>query len=100
MSTRVSEDTMDRWEALAQKANDAFHGQPMEDVGGALAMLTAMMIAGLMQNEGPLTDDAFKGRVAWMIAQHGKLVYDMVPVFLEVVEDQGGWDAIAKKGKH
>ena len=94
MSTPVSEDTMDRWEALAQQANDAFQDQPMEDVGGALALLTAMMIAGLMRGEGPLTGDAFKGRVAWMIAQHGKLVYDMVQVFLEVVEEQ------AKKGKH
>ena len=91
---RISADTLRHWEKLAQQANETFQDQPMEDVGGALAMLTAMMIAGLMQNEGPLTDDAFKGRVAWMIAQHGKLVYDMVPVFLEVVEGQ------AKKGKH
>ena len=100
MSTRVSEDTMDRWEALAQKANDAFHGQPMEDVGGALALLTAMLIAGLMQGEGPLQNEAYKAKATWMIAQHGRLVYDMLPALLQAVEDHGGWDAMTNKGRH
>ena len=42
---------MQRWEKLAQGANDVFAGQPMEDVGGALALLTAMLLAGVMQDE-------------------------------------------------
>jgi hypothetical protein len=100
MSEPVSEATLARWEKLAQDANCVFQGQPMEDVGGALALLTAMLIAGLMQGEGPLTETAFKAKVAWTIAQHGKLVYDLLPAFLDAIEEQGGWDAMSKQGRH
>jgi hypothetical protein len=87
---------MERWEKLAQDCNAVFAGQPMDDVGGALALLTAMLLAGVAQGE----EDQGPQRMTWLVAQHGKLVLDLVPAFLEVVEKQGGWDEIAKKGRH
>jgi len=97
---RISADTLRHWEKLAQQANETFQDQPMEDVGGALALLTAMLIAGLMQGEGPLQNEAYKAKATWMIAQHGRLVYDMLPALLQAVEDHGGWDAMTNKGRH
>jgi hypothetical protein len=90
-------EAMQRWEALSDKANEAFQGQPMEDVGGALALLTAMFLAGLAQDDWK---DRSPERMAWMVAQHGKMVLDLIPAFFEVIEENGGWDEITKKGRH
>ena len=95
----VEHETMQRWEALSQKANEAFAGQSMEDVGGALALLTAMLVAGIMQ------DEELEGRdpkfVAMeIVARHGMLVMQLIPSFLESVEAMGGWDNVSKKGRH
>ena len=92
-------DMMRRWEALSQKANVVFAGQPMEDVGGALAMLTAMLIAGLMQDEELEGHDPRATAMAIM-AKHGTLVLQLIPSFLDSVEEMGGWDNVTKKGRH
>ena len=88
-----------RWEALSQKANEAFAGQPMEDVGGALALLTAMLVAGIMQEE-ELDDHDPKAVAMAIVAKHGMLVMNLIPSFLEAVEMNGGWDNVTKKGRH
>jgi hypothetical protein len=90
---------MQRWEALSQKANEAFAGQPMEDVGGALALLTAMLVAGLMQDED-FGDQDPKAVAMAIVARQGMMVMSLIPSFLETVEEMGGWDKIGKKGKH
>jgi len=96
----MNEDTeMMRWEALSRKANEAFAGQPMGDVGGALALLTAMMVAGLMQDED-LGDHDHKAVAMAIVAQHGMLVMSLIPTFLEVIEEYGGWDKFTKPGRH
>ena len=92
-------DTTQRWEALSRKANEVFAGQPMEDVGGALAMLTAMLIAGLMQDEELEGHDPKTVAMAIM-AKHGSLVLQLIPSFLDSVEEMGGWDNVTKKGRH
>ena len=92
-------DMMRRWEALSQKANVAFAGQPMEDVGGALALLTAMLIAGLMQDEEFEGHDPHAVALAIM-AKHGTMVMQLIPSFLDSVEEMGGWDNVTKKGRH
>ena len=98
---QMSEDTetMQRWEALAQKANEVFAGQPMEDVGGALALLTAMLVVGIMQDE-EFADQDPKAVAAMIVAKHAKLVMSLIPSFLEAVEERGGWDEMHKKGRH
>ena len=90
---------MRRWEALSQEANKAFAGQPMDDVGGALALLTAMLIAGSMQDE-EFADQDPKVVAATILAGHAKLTMSLIPSFLESVEAMGGWDTITKKGRH
>ena len=94
----MSEDTetMQRWEKLAMGANDVFAGQPLEDVGGALALLTAMLLVGTAQEEGEPSEK----RLAWMMARHANLVLDLIPAFLETIEEQGGWDEMRNKGRH
>ena len=92
----IEHETMQRWERLAHGANDVFAGQPVEDVGGALALLTAMLLVGLARDE----DDPSQKRLAWLMAQHASLVLDLMPAFLETIEEQGGWDEMAKKGRH
>jgi len=95
----LDRETMQRWEALSQKANTAFAGQPMEDVGGALALLTAMMVAGLMQGE-EFDDQDPQVAAATILTQHAKMTMSLIPSFLESVEAMGGWDNITKKGRH
>jgi hypothetical protein len=92
----VDREVMQRWEILAQDANAVFAGHSLEDVGGALALLTAMLLVGVAQGE----EDQSRQRMIWLTAQHGKLVLDLIPAFLEVVEERGGWDEMAKKGRH
>jgi hypothetical protein len=92
-------DMMRRWEALSQKANVAFAGQPMEDVGGALALLTAMLVAGLMQDE-ELGDQDPQAVAMTLVSRHGMMVMQLIPSFLESVEAMGGWNNIIKKGRH
>ena len=91
-------ETMQRWEALSQKANEAFAGQPMEDVGGALALLTAMLLAGVMQDEDRSTIP--EGLAMAMSPGTPILVMNLIPSFLETIEEQGGWDNVEKKGRH
>lgn len=97
----MSDDTemQQRWEKLAHSANEVFAGQPMEDVGGALAMLTAMLIAGLMQDEELEGHDP-KAVALAIMAKHGTLVLQLIPSFLDSVEEMGGWDNVIKKGRH
>jgi hypothetical protein len=97
----MSEDraAIQRWEALSQKANEAFAGQPMEDVGGALALLTAMLVAGIMQDEEFIGCDP-KVVAATILSGHAKMTMSLVPSFLETVEEHGGWNKFTKKGKH
>ena len=92
-------ETMQRWEALSQKANEAFAGQPMEDVGGALALLTAMLVAGLMQDEDLDGHDP-KAVAMMIVANHGMMVMNLIPSFLETIDEMGGWDNVRKKGTH
>ena len=92
----IEHETMQRWEKLAQGANEVFAGQPVEDVGGALALLTAMLLAGVAQGE----DNLNQKHLAWLMAQHASLVLDLMPAFLDAIEEQGGWDEMAKKGRH
>jgi len=98
----MSEDRemLQRWEALSQQANVVFAGQPMEDVGGALALLTAMLIAGIMQDEDLEEHDDPKAVAMAIVARHGTLVLSLIPSFLEAVEVSGGWDQLTKKGRH
>jgi hypothetical protein len=99
MSEDEDRAAMQRWEKLAQGANEVFSGQPMEDVGGALALLTAMLIAGLMQDEG-LEERDLRAKAVSLTAHHGIMVVNLIPTFLEVVEESGGWEQFTKKGKH
>jgi hypothetical protein len=90
---------LERWRDLATKANEAFAGQPMEDVGGALALLTAMLMAGLLQGEG--TDKVKLKAVAMqLVAQHGTMVINLIPSYLETIDAMGGWANVGKKERH
>jgi hypothetical protein len=99
MNEDIYRAAMQRWEALSQKANEVFAGQSMEDVGGALALLTAMLVAGIMQDED-LDDHDPKAVAMAIVAQHGNMVMSLIPSFLEAVEAGGGWDKFSKKGRH
>ena len=81
--------TMKRCEALAQEANKAFAGQPMDDVAIALALLTAMLIAGSID-----TDETDRERrmaeVLLRAGQHFRLAVELVPSFIETIEARGG----------
>jgi hypothetical protein len=92
-------DAMRRWEALSQEANKVFAGQSMEDVGGALALLTAMLVAGVMQDEDLEEHDPRAVAMA-IVANHSTMVMRLIPSFLEAVEAGGGWDQFTKKGRH
>ena len=72
-----------------------FAGQPMEDVGGALALLTAMLLAGVRRARK--TRAATHGLADGAARQAGA---GLIPAFLETVEEQGGWDEMRKKGRH
>jgi hypothetical protein len=97
----MSEDreTLQRWERLSQQANVVFAGQPMDDVGGALALLTAMLVAGLMQDE-EFGDHDPKAVAMAIVARQGMMVMSLIPSFLETVDAMGGWDKLTKKGRH
>ncbi|RPI42592.1 MAG: hypothetical protein EHM67_06475 [Hyphomicrobiaceae bacterium] len=96
----LDREMMQRWEALSQQCNVVFAGQPMEDVGGALALLTAMLIAGMLQGEDVEDGADMKRKATVLMAQHGTLVINLIPSFLEAVEEVGGWENIGKKGRH
>jgi hypothetical protein len=97
----MSADTemMQRWEALAQKANEVFAEQPMADVGGTLALLTAMLIVGIMQEEdfGDMTPQE---AATMILTQHTKMTMSLIPSFLETIDENGGWDRFTQKGRH
>jgi len=95
----VEREMMQRWEALSQQANDVFAGQSMEDVGGALALLTAMLVAGIMQDEELAGRDP-KFVAMEIVARHGTLVITLIPPFLDTIDEMGGWDNVNKKGRH
>jgi len=90
---------MQRWEALSQQVNVVLAGQPMEDVGGALALLTAMLVAGVMQGED-LDEHDPKAVAMAIVAKHGTLVLSLIPSFLDSIDEVGGWDKFTKKGRH
>jgi hypothetical protein len=75
---------MKRCEALAQEANKAFAGQPVDDVAVALAILTAMLIAGSVDE----TDT--EQRVAQVLlhaGQHFRLAVELVPSFMDTINN-------------
>ena len=89
----VEREMMQRWEVLAQGANTVFAGHPMDDVSGALALLTAMMIAGSIDE----TDR--ERRLAQVLVHAGaqfKLTVDLVPAFMDAGEERSD----NKNGRH
>jgi hypothetical protein len=91
----MSEDTdmMQRWEALSRKANEAFVGHPTDDVAGALALLTAMMIAGSIDE----TDRERRlAQVLLHAGAHFKLTVELVPAFMDAAEARND----NTKGRH
>jgi len=83
----VEREMMQRWEELAQGANTVFAGHPMDDVAGALALLTAMMIAGSIDE----TDRERRlAQVLLHAGAHFKLTVELVPAFMDAVEAHNG----------
>ena len=95
MSKKPTDEQLVHWQNMATSVNAIFHGEEVQDVGGTLAILTGLLIAGLV-DEPASSPEKRKAQILWMLAEHSKLIAQFVPAFLETIEEAGG-DAAFKR---